>query len=246
MKNKNIPTHKVCSECKKDKSLEEFGKDKSRKDGKKVYCKSCVKRHYQDHKEERVKYARQHREEHKEDIAEYNQQYSQDHKEEKVERDRKYYQDHKEEKVEYARQYREEHKEEAVEYRKDHKEEFAEYYQEHKEEFAEHNRQHRQTPAGREADRRKHANRKRDLGYTPLNERPDQSGNWRGHHITTEYIIYIPTEMHVTNNHHLRGTYAGRGMDEINELAFEYLFDNTDGLVVPVEFVVELRDSLLN
>ena len=46
---------KKCSKCKEEKPLEEFGKDKQRKDGKSYYCKPCD-RAYQLERKQRVEH----------------------------------------------------------------------------------------------------------------------------------------------------------------------------------------------
>ena len=43
--------HKICSKCKISKTLSEFSKDKSRKDGYDLRCKSCRKERHQNNKE---------------------------------------------------------------------------------------------------------------------------------------------------------------------------------------------------
>ena len=57
---------KYCNPCNTNKSLSEFSKNKSNKDGLQTRCKECIKQHRQDNKES---------------IGEYQKQYSQDNKE---------------------------------------------------------------------------------------------------------------------------------------------------------------------
>ena len=46
-----MPT-KICTKCKEPKDVSEFSKNKCRKDGLGDWCKSCIKRYRDDHKEE--------------------------------------------------------------------------------------------------------------------------------------------------------------------------------------------------
>lgn len=46
-------------------------------------------------------------------------------------------------------------------------------------------------------------------------------GGCRRHHVDPNTIVHIPTEMHTHNRHNIR---TGDGMDVINALAFEFLF----------------------
>jgi hypothetical protein len=84
---------------------------------------------------------KQYREDHKEERLEYAKQYYEDHKEEILEKQKEYYEDNKEEILEKQKQYREDHKEEQKQYYEDHKEELLEkqkqYREDHKEEILE-------------------------------------------------------------------------------------------------------------
>ena len=104
---------KKCIKCKKFKELFEFSKCK---DGYQLWCKSCRKEYYQEHKLESVKYRQEHklesvkyRQEHKVESAKYRQEhklesvkYCQEHKVERA----KYCQEHKVESVKYSAKYR--------------------------------------------------------------------------------------------------------------------------------------------
>jgi hypothetical protein len=129
---------KKCSKCGEVKSVSEFSKDKSRKDGSCNQCKSCVNQYYQDHKEERKQYNKQYYQDHREE----RKQYKQDHKEKIKQYDKQYYQDRREEK----KQYYQDHREERKQYKQDHKEKIKQYdkqyYQDHREEKKQYRRQY--------------------------------------------------------------------------------------------------------
>lgn len=46
---------KICKKCKKEKSLSDFYKDSSKKDGLQNKCKECCKKYYQSHKKQHKK-----------------------------------------------------------------------------------------------------------------------------------------------------------------------------------------------
>lgn len=56
---------KICSKCKQEKTIEEFYKNKSKKDGCCSICKICTKQYrreyHQEHKEQRKQYCREYR-----------------------------------------------------------------------------------------------------------------------------------------------------------------------------------------
>jgi len=60
--------------------------------------------------------------------------------------------------------------------------------------------------------------RRRNLGYKPLNKLFDNS---ESHHIDENYVIHIPKELHRRIRHNLK---TGKNMDKINALAFKFLF----------------------
>jgi hypothetical protein len=66
-----VKDFKICSECKKKKSVSSYYKDKNRKDGYYPICKQC-----------RKPYFKKYRQDHKEEISDKQKQYYQDHKEE--------------------------------------------------------------------------------------------------------------------------------------------------------------------
>ena len=67
---------------------------------------------------------------------------------------------------------------------------------------------------------RRHAER-RNLGSIELNK---PFPNSEGHHIDETYIIHIPKELHRSIPHNLK---TGEGMSDINEIAFQYITEDT-------------------
>ena len=66
---------KKCSKCKEVKSVSEFNKYKSAKDGLQYKCKLCVKKYHQQHRERINKRKKQYREQNKEQIKQYQKQW---------------------------------------------------------------------------------------------------------------------------------------------------------------------------
>lgn len=139
--------------------------------------------------------------------------------------EREYYQEHAEERKSHGKAYYEENREEMLQscrewYRNNiekQKECCKKYYEENKQTILEHNKKYSKTPEGRIAISRCSTKRNRELGFEPLNEWfPDSEG----HHIDKERIIYIPKELHQSISHNV---FTGKGMEEINKLAFEFL-----------------------
>ena len=100
---------KVCKKCGRELPIEEFYKDKRKKDGYSCWCKECFKQqqkqYYQEHKEEKAEYFKKRYQEHKKEKAEYDKQYRQEHKEERAEFDKHRYQSNKEAILEQKKQY---------------------------------------------------------------------------------------------------------------------------------------------
>lgn len=208
---------KICSKCKIEKPIDEFSKDKNRKDNKYIYCKICqrkeLKKHYENNKEK---------------IKLKHKKYYEDNKEKEHKRSKKYYEEHKEEINIKNNEYNKNHKDERKLYKKHyddtHKEEKAiygnYYYNTHKEEIKEYNRLYLKTNNGKKLDRRKKSKRNRNLGFIPLN---NTQLNHDSHHIDKDYIINIPKDLHQKYRHNHKKSDT---MIEINKLAFEYLYSN--------------------
>jgi hypothetical protein len=72
---------KHCNPCNTSKSLSEFSKNKSNKDGLQTRCKDCKNQHYQDNKDAILENQKQYNQDNKESIKQYHKQYDQDNKE---------------------------------------------------------------------------------------------------------------------------------------------------------------------
>jgi transposase-like protein len=66
---------KVCSKCRVEKLLSEFGKYQASKDGHRFQCKICRKQYYEANKEKISEQKKQYREANKEKISEHKKQY---------------------------------------------------------------------------------------------------------------------------------------------------------------------------
>ncbi len=70
---------KVCSKCKKELELNQFTKDKNRKDGLGCWCIICQKEYRVDYKEESKKYMKEYRRTHKIKAKKYMKKYNREH-----------------------------------------------------------------------------------------------------------------------------------------------------------------------
>jgi len=117
---------KICSKCKTEKELDEFGKDKTSNTGYDSKCKLCKKEYYlknkehaskrqkiyyKNNKEERVKYSKE--------FYKNNKNYFQKYNVEKKEQQQIYYQERNINNKEYYQQYKEENKERIKKYSKE-------------------------------------------------------------------------------------------------------------------------------
>ena len=117
-----LPKSKVCTGCGEEKLLEEFGRRKDGKYGRKSKCKvctaECYKQYYQDNREKIAERQKQYYQDNKEKTSERKKQWRQDNKEQLTEKSKKYYQDNKEKRKQYVKENREKLKQ----YRHDNKE----------------------------------------------------------------------------------------------------------------------------
>jgi hypothetical protein len=72
---------KVCSSCLIKKKIEEFGKNKSQRDGLHYYCKKCVRDKSKQNTSKYKEYQKQWRENNKESVKEYQKKYKRDNRE---------------------------------------------------------------------------------------------------------------------------------------------------------------------
>jgi len=154
---------KQCPKCKETKSVEEFSKNRSKKDGLSYHCKSCVKKYYKDNREKRLEYAKQYRQENREKKRESDKQYQQENRERIAENKKQYRQENRERLLEYQKRHYQENREHYKQYRQENKERLLEYrkryYQENKERILEHRKQYYEENKDyyAEISRRRHA-----------------------------------------------------------------------------------------
>lgn len=113
--------------------------------------------------------------------------------------------------AEYYKTHAKEEKERKREWMKNNKEKYSEYQKE---------RRKKKPIKHREYDKR-HEARRRELGFIPINE-PFEGRE--GHHLDDDFVFYIPKELHRSVWHNLR---TNQGMEEINNLAFQWLQKDT-------------------
>ena len=106
---------KKCNKCGEIKSLEEFSKNKSSKDGLKTQCKACEnqrsKRYYEANREKIAEQKKQYRKANPEKKAEYNKQYRKANREKTLEYQKQYRKANREKMAEYQKQYHKDNKE---------------------------------------------------------------------------------------------------------------------------------------
>jgi hypothetical protein len=145
------------------------------------------------------------RERNKENII----QYRKEHQEEIHEYSARWYFEHKEDVLARNKQWNKEHQEEVrachAQYVKEHPEQTRGYY----------NKWRKANPTKVRTIKAKH----RTLGFVPLNQLFD---GCEGHHIDKDAVIYIPKALHRSVYHNL---WTGRGMEQINVLALQYLME---------------------
>ena len=171
--------------------------------------KNKMKKQSKQWREDHPEYMKQYLIEHKEEKAEYDKQRCIDHKEDRAEYNKQWYKDHREEKNRRSKQYDLVHREEKAEYNK-------QRYLNNCEELKKFTKQYRQSPEGKITQQR-HSFKRRDLGFIPLNKYFEGS---EAHHISENFIIYIPYEIHHSIYHNI---WTWQGMDAMNKLAVEWL-----------------------
>ncbi|MCK9577354.1 MAG: hypothetical protein M0R51_15730 [Clostridia bacterium] len=176
---------------------------------------------------------KQWREENKEHTQAYNKAKYANNKEANQEHNKAYWAANKERLKEQNKRWKEDHKESVREYDKKWREENKEHYTEYHEKYREENREilriknraWLKTDAGKKAST-KHKQKRRELGFNPINERFEGS---EFHHLHIDLEgnpdnsigIFIPAELHksIVHNH---STWSG--MEEINALAIDWFF----------------------
>lgn len=87
----NEETLKHCPRCNRDKPSEEFGKNRSSKDGLQTYCKSCVASYRESHRAELRASARAWYHRNKDTARSRAKEYADEHREAIRKRNREYY-----------------------------------------------------------------------------------------------------------------------------------------------------------
>lgn len=213
-------------------------------------CKKNHKKHYEDNIEIYKRQSKQYREEHKEELKKHQKQYYWNNKETLLKNHKEWYENHKEMVLKNSKQYYQDNREIKLNYRKQYrednlekcKEQCKQYQKDNREKLLKYQKEYRQTPKGKEVLLKHHSNR-RELNYVQLNEYFIGSS---AHHVDINHVIYMPEEIHTSFFHCLVGNRAGCGMNEMNKLAFDYLLLNPNNLIVSLDFVMELKDSILN
>lgn len=71
---------------------------------------------------------------------------------------------------------------------------------------------------GRNEARKRREEKRRGFGFIPLN---DKFPGTEAHHLDKELVLYIPKELHQSVWHNM---FTGQGMEEMNNLACEYVY----------------------
>lgn len=138
---------KKCPHCQQTQPLEQFGKNKTTKDGLSCWCKSCQKKsdkkYYKQNQKQILTKKKRYYTDNKAEILDYKRQYRNDNLDKEKAREAKSREKHKEKRRLKAAQYRSEHPEQRKQtdqqyYQKNKdkiKQRATEYYQEHKQEI---------------------------------------------------------------------------------------------------------------
>jgi len=104
---------KRCITCKKEKQIDSFSKNRSKKDGRQQKCKECEKDYYWSNRDNIIKKRKESFEENKDLI---------------LSKRAEYYKKHQDKKIAYSRAYREKNKEKDLAYKREHYYNNKEYY----------------------------------------------------------------------------------------------------------------------
>ena len=105
------PETKICTKCGEEKSLEEFYKDRRRKDGFYPQCKICLKKYQR-------KYKEQNRDKYLEHSKKYQRKYREQNRDKRLEENRKYYEQNRDKRLEYSKKYHEQNQDYFLEHSK--------------------------------------------------------------------------------------------------------------------------------
>lgn len=192
---------KTCPTCKEIKTIDEFGKDKNRKDGRCYQCKQC--------KNEK---GRMYFKQNQATINEKHRNYYNSNKKTIIRKQLIYYHINKEELKKQRAEYRKTHKKERKKYS-------INYYQKNRDRLMINHTKYNKSISGKIAMAKTQARRKRSLGYILLNP---IFTDCAGHHINTQYVINIPKNIHNSDPHRLSDP---KSMIKINKLALDFLIN---------------------
>ena len=131
---------KSCPKCKETKSVDNFSKCESKKDGLKTYCKSCASADKKKYNKENRDKIKKYREDNKEKYKEYFDNYYQENKETIKEKSKENYFNNKEEKLKYVKEYNRLNSDKINKRRKKYREENREVIREKEKEYYINNR----------------------------------------------------------------------------------------------------------
>ena len=109
---------KVCTKCKEDKSLSEYGNDKRRKDGKRSRCKKCTSGDYKEYHKNNPEKRKDYYENNRERLLKKEKIRRENTKEERAIYQKSYRENTKEERVIYQKEYSKKNKDKLKEYKK--------------------------------------------------------------------------------------------------------------------------------
>jgi len=195
---------KRCSKCGEIKSITEFHKNKSYKDGLCFSCKKCIleyhKKYYQEHKKEKREYYKKYCQEHRKEQKKFKMIVCDSCKKGFVKKYncQKYCCQECAKKARLKKQYQ---------FRQTKNGKFTlkihakKYYENHKEKIKEHQKQYRRTNKGKKVSAKAYAKRKRNLNWIKLYDNPFTPNikiHW--HHINNTYVVALPLWLHVMYN----------------------------------------------
>ena len=121
---------KICSKCKKRKSIKEFYKRNLSLDKLSYVCKSCMKNYEEIHKKSRKEYIKKWRNKNKKQIQKYNIQYKKTHKKVLIEKKKIWYRKNKKQILKKLKEYNQKNPEKLLKYRQEHKQDMIKYMRE--------------------------------------------------------------------------------------------------------------------
>ena len=171
---------KICKECGKELSLDNFYKNKKSKDGYEGKCKECKKKRQKEHYEENKdkilkrnkKYNKKYYEENKDKVKENRKKYYEENKDKEKEYQKEHYEENKDKILEHNKKYREENKDKIKENRK-------KYYEENKDKEKEYQKEYcKENPEKVFNNRNKRRSKLENQGRGITKEQYIECNNW--------------------------------------------------------------------